>query len=158
MALQVEQSLVSIAEGELARLREQYERPQQERWGWESDPSQCTPNLLPYKHGDGKQAMFLSFYSAPELAIIVLVDSALPGDLPLEQRCAVRPPPSFRGLLDQIYDLCEETWDDPPAGEYRLDELRRSQKECGEMHDTDLDDLSSLWSVVIEGRSTWADA
>ena len=135
----------------LAVLRRKHERRHRSRWagskGW-----QCC-KVLPLAHGDGKLAVLVSFFAAPELSLMVFVDSELRLELPLEQRCAPSPPPSFRDLTETIYNLCEDTWEEPPVGRYRLRCLRWAQREDGGP-----DDGPSLWSVVFQYGSTWVYA
>lgn len=134
----------------LPELRRRYEFEQPDLWQPWAESSQ-TPHLLPYQHGDGKKAVALSFYAAPECVIVVLIDSSLPVELPDHTRHAPNPPPAFRDLLDHIYDLCEDTWDEPPCGDFRLTELRENR-------DDDYDYQTPLWSIVIDEGSTWTAA
>lgn len=141
-----------IGKRHLSMLRAGYEKRRRSHWagnrGFE------TPRVLPWKHGDGRQAVALSFYNAPECVLVCLVDSSLPLEMPLEQRCATPPADSFRELLDRIYDLAEDNWSEPPVGRYRLRQLKSELKT--ENPGIEADDLPSLWSLVIDGGGTWA--
>jgi len=77
---------------------------------WPSRPkTRVHPKLLPVMFGDGKKSALVSFYHAPDLVLLVKYDSALPLDLPDSERFKPNPPPSFRDLTDQIWDIAEQT-------------------------------------------------
>jgi hypothetical protein len=134
----------------LAALRATHEQPRQSRWSGNTET--VHPKVLPLAHGDGEQAVELSFYAAPEVAIIVLVDS----ELPLEDiGDGHGDPQTFRSMINDIYDLCEDQWSNPPAGDERLEELNQLARMEAAMNEVDADDMRSLWSLTIEDGSTW---
>jgi len=78
---------------------------------WYGNNAQVTPYLLPLQFGDGEQKVILSFPSYPSICVLVLFDSNLPQDLPMEERCAesetIR---CFRDALDEIYEGCRDIY------------------------------------------------
>ena len=116
---------------------------------WGKIHSPVTTSRLPETFGDGKQLVFVSFYGAPECVIEVMVDSDLPLDLDLTERCQERVEiRSFRDLMPQIWDLCEATWSDPPLiGDYRtqqlIDEIELEGNE------------ESMWELIRRDGATW---
>ncbi len=135
----------------LGTLQKRYEVRRKSLWASPVHGLQSR-KLLPYIHGDGGQVALISFYAAPEICIVILLDSKLPLDLPEKERFLPIPPPSFRDLLDTIYNLCEDTWSDPPCSRYRIKQLTEELKvEYG----PDPDDHPSLWSMIIAAGGTW---
>lgn len=116
-------------------------------WGDKHDP--VTVSRLPQTFGDGQQSVLVSFYGAPECVIEVMVDSDLPLDLGLEERCQecveIR---SFRDLMPQIWDLLEDTWSDPPLiGDFRTQQLNEELALEG--------NEGSMWELIRRDGSTW---
>jgi hypothetical protein len=119
-------------------------------WGRSHKP--VTPARLRVTFGDAQQSVLVSFYAAPECVIEVLVDSGLPLDLDLEERCQqsveIR---SFRDLLPQLWDAYPDQWTDPPnLGRYRRQQLAEEQRLLA-----DGDDFPSLWDLLYPAGSTW---
>lgn len=137
----------------LMRLRQQHERRRKSVWAGSKGFQQR--KLLPAIHGDGGKVVLLSFFAAPEVCIVVLVDSSVPLELPESERYAPSPRLSFRDLLDTIYDQCEDTWYDPPAGPYRWKRLKQALRD---EYGDDLDDAPSMWSLVLRDGGTWCNA
>jgi len=116
--------------------------------------------VLPFQFGDGRQFIALSFYAAPEIEVIVPFDHDLPMDLPDERRlkeiplrrCCGRPRDrngqecrSFRDVLDEVYELCQNLIRMP---KWRERELAKEGKR---------DELTP-WEVAIDHGSTWCRA
>lgn len=137
---------ITIPARRFSRLKKRFEKRIRYRWqgkGWHH------PKLLPQQHGNGKQAVAVSFYAAPEVSLVVLVDSSLPLELPLEERCqssnSVR---SFRDLTDWVKDIFVDY--QMPIPRARLRELRREIKE----YPRDCDDLNE-WELAVRNGCTW---
>lgn len=119
------------------------------RSSWAGHREITVPRLLPYRFGDGKTLVNLSFYDVPELEIVVPFDSRFPLDLDLEEWCkeseTVR---CFRDALDSIYELCREYFSDVPLTPNRRKQLSEEiELEGGERE---------LWDLIIENGSTWS--
>jgi hypothetical protein len=143
---------------ELSELKKLQEQPRPSQWQ-SRDGALVTPSLLPLIFGAGDQPVTLSFYHDPETVIIILFDASLPLDLDLPDRCheseTIR---CFRDAIDQIYDACEDTWDQPPGlTESSIPDLQESASFVDE-EALDDDDGPSLWDLVLRGGGTWCHA
>lgn len=138
---------IPLSPGKVRSLTMLYCRRRKSAWAGHKE--KVTPVLLPFRFGDGKQLVNLSFYSAPELEVIVAFDLSVPMDHPSDIRFGKNPPPSFPDALDAIYDLCK--WH-IALPKWRRGEIERYYKQ--ELEANELD----AWDVVINHGSTWCHA
>jgi hypothetical protein len=119
-------------------------------WGKHHKP--VTPARLRVTFGDAQQSVLVSFYAAPECVIEVLIDSALPLDHDIDERCQERVEiRSFRDLLPQLWEAYTNQWTDPPnLGRYRYKQLTEELRLLAEE-----DDFPSLWDLLHRSGSTW---
>jgi hypothetical protein len=145
-------SATPIPEDELIALRSIHETKRPSHW--QGSKERVTPALLPFRFGDGKQAVLISFYSAPEVAIIILFDGSLPLDHDdLAERCRSHEAiTSYREATQEIYDHCIDQWSEPPG----ITDYRRQQL-TDEMEEQDPEDRD-LWECIIKDGSTWCHA
>lgn len=102
-------SAVKLKGDTFKTLKDIHEKPIKSPWVGNND--QVTPYLLPLQFGDGKEKVGMSFSSYPSICVLVLFDSNLPLDLPMEERCerseTIR---CFRDALDEIYEGCMDIY------------------------------------------------
>ncbi len=109
------------------------------------------PLLLPFRWGNGRERVALTFYAAPELVYVIPFDCRLSLDLPLKERCtnteAIR---CFRDALKEIYGELKKRED------LSANQIKHLLAEYPDrLSDYDGDALSAAWSILIQGGSTW---
>jgi len=111
---------------------------------WYGNNDKVTPYLLPLQFGDGEQKVILSFRSFPSVCVIVLFDSNLPPDLPMEERCeqseTIR---CFRDALNEIYEGCRDI--------YLTKEKEKQIFLASELEEDEFE----AWQEIIRDGSCW---
>lgn len=137
--------LTPIPADRLTALRQQWQGTVPNPWG-PRHHGPLTPILIPYQHGDGAVPIAISYYRWPDLLLILYVDTDLPTDLPLSERCATDPKPSVRALMPDLRDLLPEIWNDPPLPPDSLHQLTQESEYEG---------YPRLWEMLFDEGSTW---